>query len=206
MFFGTNFFALLSILFWTVHPIAIPNLELGRYEYAGIDNKKFHFFRVENEGTYREVEARTTGIGEIQYLPFCDKDQFGTTFYDCGQYPDLEKPYIEFSANGVELALFYGPSEAIQVVSGSYSIQGDTLSFGEAPVGLKVACPKGNKNREIGLPYRIYQTSRSMVSSVDLYADYLSEQEHLDQIRAQSKLSVGDTIALCLLKERFVKR
>jgi hypothetical protein len=45
-----------------------------------------------------------------------------------------------------------------------------------------------------------------MVSSVDLYADYLSEKEHLDQIRAQSNLSVGDTIALCLLKERFVKR
>ena len=206
MFFGTKILTLISILLWTFQSGIAPTLELGRYEYAGLDNKKFHFFRVEKGGTYREVDAKTTGIGEIQNLPFCDKDQFGTTFYDCGQYPDLEKPYIEFSSDGVELALFYGPAEAIQVVSGSYSIQGDTLSIGEAPVGLKVACPKGDKNREIGLPYRIYQTSKSMVSSVDLYADYLSEKEHLDQIRAQSKLSVGDTIALCLLKERFVKR
>ncbi|WP_373552846.1 hypothetical protein [Haliscomenobacter sp.] len=206
MFFGTKILTLFSILFWTFYPGTAPTLELGRYEYAGIDNKKFHFFRVEKDGTYREVDAKTTGIGEIQNRPFCDKDQFGTTFYDCGQYPDLEKPYIEFSSDGVELALFYGPAEEIQVVSGSYSIQGDTLSIGEAPVGLKVACPKGSKNREIGLPYRIYQTSKSIVSSVDLYADYLSEKEHLDQIRAQSKLSAGDTIALCLLKERFVKR
>lgn len=206
MFFGTKILRLFSILLWTFQSGNAPTLELGRYEYVGLDNKKFHFFRIEKGGTYREVEAKTTGIGEIQIMPFCDKDQFGTTFYDCGQYPDLEKPYIEFGPDVVELALFYGPAEAIQVVSGSYSIQGDTLSIGEAPVGLKVACPKGNKNREIGLPYRIYQTSKSMVSSVDLYADYLSEKEHLDQIRVQSKLSVGDTIALCLLKERFVKR
>lgn len=202
---GMKILAVFSILLWIIQPQK-PVLELGRYDYAGIDNKKFRFFRVEKDGIYREVQAKSTGIGELQHISFCDKDQFGTTFYDCGQYPDLEKPYIEFSASGVELALFYGPAETIQVVSGSYTIHGDTLSIGEQPVGLKVACPKGDKNREIGLPYRIYQTSKSMISSVDLYADYLSEREHLDQIRAQSKLSVGDTIALCLLKERFVKR
>ncbi|MBK9491249.1 MAG: hypothetical protein IPO07_22520 [Haliscomenobacter sp.] len=206
MLLGSKFFAFLSILLWISMPQASNRLELGRYEYAGIDNKTFRFFRVEKEGIYREIQANPTGIGEIQAMPFCDKDFFGTTFYDCGQYPDLEKPYIEFSANGVELALFYGPAEEIQVVSGEYTINGDTLAIGEAPVGLKVACPKGNKNREIGLPYRIYQTSKSMVSSVDLYVEFLNEKEHLDQIRVQSKLSVGDTIALCLLKERFVKK
>lgn len=204
MILGAKILAFFSILLWVANP-GNPTLELGRYEYAGIDNKNFRFFRVEKDGTYREVQTKKTGIGEIQQVPFCDKDQFGTTFYDCGQFPDLQKPYIEFSNSGVELALFYGPAEQIQVVSGSYAIHGDTLSIGEAPVGLKVACPKGTKNREIGLPYRIYQTSKSMISSVDLYADYLSEKEHLDEIRLQSKLSVGDTIALCLLKERFVK-
>jgi hypothetical protein len=181
------------------------DLELGRYEYAGIDNKTFHFFRVENGGTFREVTASKTGIGEIQSMPFCDKDQFGTTFFDCGQFPDLEKPYIEFRENEVELALFYGPAEAIQVVSGSYKIEGDTLAIGQAPVGLKLACPKGNKH-EIGLPYRIYQTSKSMVSSVDLYAQSMGELDHLRQIKTQRKLIVGDTIALCLLKEQFVKK
>ena len=44
-----------------------------------------------------------------------------------------------------------------------------------------------------------------MVSYVDLYVEFLSEKEHLDQIRAQSKLRVGDTIALCLLRARFVQ-
>lgn len=205
MFYSIKILVSLSILSWFAISSPSPDFEMGRYEYAGIDNKKFHFFRVEPHGEYREVQAKTTGIGEIETIPFCDKNQFGTTFYDCGQYPDLEKPYIEFSTSGVELSLFYGPAEEIQVVKGHYAINGDTLSIGQAPVGLKVACPKGNKSREIGLPYRIYQTSKSPVSSVDLYAEFLSEKQHLDQIKTQRKLNVGDTIAICLLKERFIK-
>jgi hypothetical protein len=206
MMYGISLFiSLFSIMVIIGNSNSNTDLELGRYEYAGIDNKTFHFFRVENGGTFREVSSSKTGIGEIQSTPFCDKDQFGTTFFDCGQFPDLEKPYIEFRENEVELALFYGPAEAIQVVSGSYKIEGDTLAIGQDPVGLKLACPKGNKH-EIGLPYRIYQTSKSMVSSVDLYAQSMGELDHLRQIKAQRKLSVGDTIALCLLKEQFVKK
>lgn len=73
-----------------------PDFELGRYTYAGIDNKTFRFFRVENGGVFREVSAKKTGIGAIRAVPFCDEDAFGTSFYDCGLFPDLEKPFSKF--------------------------------------------------------------------------------------------------------------
>lgn len=58
-------------------PDDTPDFELGRYEYAGIDNKTFRFFRVENGGVFREVSAKKTGVGAIAALDFCGEDAFG---------------------------------------------------------------------------------------------------------------------------------
>jgi len=183
-----------------------PDFELGRYEYAGIDNKTFRFFRVETGGAFREVSAKKTGIGTIGALPFCDEDTFGTSFYDCGLFPDLEKPYYDFKENEVEIALFYAPDEDILKETVPYTIEGDSLVLGTPPDVLKLPRPTGTKNREILWPWRIYQTTKFRVSSVDLVLEPLTEKEHLNAVYTQEKLKVGDTIALCLLKEKFVKR
>jgi hypothetical protein len=45
------------------------------------------FFRVENNGSFKEVlPAKQTGFGEILNTPFCSDDLFGDLFYDCGKY------------------------------------------------------------------------------------------------------------------------
>lgn len=183
-----------------------PDFELGRYEYAGIDNKTFRFFRVENGGIFREVSAKKTGIGAIAAAPFCDEDAFGPSFYDCGLFPDLEKPFFEFKENEVEIALFYAPDEDLLKETIPYTIEGDSLVLGTLPDILKLPRPTGNKNREILWPWRIYQSSKFKFSSVDLVLEPLSEKEHLQAIQEQEQLGVGDTIALCLLKERFIKK
>jgi len=183
-----------------------PDFELGRYEYAGIDNKTFRFFRVETGGAFREVSAKKTGIGEIAVVPFCDEFAFGTSFYDCGLFPDLEKPYYDFKENEVEIALFYPPDEDILKETVPYTVEGDSLVLGTPPDVLKLPRPTGNKNREILWPWRIYQSSKFGFSSVDLVFEPLSEKEHLQVIQKQEQLGVGDTIALCLLKEKFVKK
>lgn len=184
-----------------------PDFELGRYTYAGIDNKIFRFFRVENGGVFREVSAKKTGVGEIAALPFCDEDAFGTSFYDCGLFPDLEKPFFEFRENEVEIAVFYSPTQEIQKGVGPYKIEGDSIVIEEEPFVSKYPRPTGTKKREFSIPWRIYATTKPFIFfSVDLLVKDLSEKEHLEEIRTVEKLSVGDTIALCLLKEKYVKQ
>ena len=183
-----------------------PDFELGRYTYAGIDNKTFRFFRVENGGAFREVSAKKTGIGAIAAVPFCDEDAFGTSFYDCGLFPNLPKPYFEFKENEAEIAIFYAPDEEILKETVPYTIEGDSLVLGTPPDVLKLPRPTGNKNREILWPWRISMSSKFKFSSVDLILESLSEKEHLQAVQEQEKLAVGDTIALCLLKEKFVKQ
>lgn len=183
-----------------------PDFELGRYTYAGIDNKTFRFFRVENGGAFREVSAKKTGVGAIGAVPFCDEDAFGRTFYDCGFFSNLAKPFFEFRENEVELALFYAPDEDLLTQTIPYTVEGDSLVIGEQPDVLKIARPTGNKNREILWPWRISMSSKFKFSSVDLILESLSEKEHLQAVQEQEKLAVGDTIALCLLKEKFVKQ
>jgi hypothetical protein len=90
-----------------------PDFALGRYEYAGLDNKTSRFFRVENGGAFREVSAKKTGIGGIATVPFCDEDAFGLSFYDCGFFPNLPKPYFEFKEDEAEVAIFYAPDQEI---------------------------------------------------------------------------------------------
>lgn len=196
----------MALAFWTCTNNDTPDFELGRYEYAGIDNKTFRFFRVENGGVFREVNTRRTGIGYLGNIPFCDEDFLGKSFYDCGFFPNLAKPYFEFKENEVEIALFFAPDEDILKETIPYSIEGDSLVLGTLPDVLKLPRPVGNKNREILWPWRIYQTTRFGVSSVDLVLEPLSEKEHLQAIQKQEQLVVGDTIALCLLKEKFIKQ
>lgn len=183
-----------------------PDFELGRYTYAGIDNKTFRFFRVENGGAFREVSAKKTGIGAIGAVPFCDEGAFGTSFYDCGLFSGLEKPYYDFKENEVEIAIFYAPDEEILKETVPYTIEGDSLVLGTPPDVLKLPRPTGNKNREILWPWRISMSSKFKFSSVDLILEPLSEKEHLQAVQEQEKLVLGDTIALCLLKEKFVKK
>lgn len=196
-----------AFLFSTSCTPDTPDFELGRYEYAGIDNKTFRFFRVENGGTFREVSAKKTGVGEIAAVPFCDEDAFGVWFYDCGLFPDLEKPYFEFKENEVEIAIFYAPGEEIQKGPAPYKIEGDSIVIGELPYVSKYPRPTGTKKREFGIPWRVYQTTKPpSLSGIELVIKDLSEKEHLEEIRTVEKLSVGDTIALCLLKEKYVKQ
>ncbi|AEE53678.1 hypothetical protein [Haliscomenobacter hydrossis] len=184
-----------------------PDFELGRYEYAGIDNKTFRFFRVENSGVYREVNTRRTGIGYLQTIPFCDEDNgFGPWFYDCGLFPNLEKPYFEFRENEVEFGLFYAPDEEILKVTLPYKMEGDSIVFGDEPDVFKLARPSGTKNREILWSWRIYASSKFKSSSIEALLESLTEKEHLSYVYQQGKLMVGDTIALCLLNEKFVKK
>jgi hypothetical protein len=208
IFFTKPFLILFCLILgiWACTNDDTPDFELGRYEYAGIDNKTFRFFRVENGGVFREVNTRRTGIGYLQTIPFCDEDFLGKTFYDCGFFPNLSKPYFDFRENEVELALFYAPDEDLLTQTIPYTVEGDSLVIGEQPDVLKIARPTGNKNREILWPWRIYQTTKFGVSSVDLVLEPLTEKEHLNAVYTQEKLKVGDTIALCLLKEKFVKK
>lgn len=199
---------LASIAFsiWACNGDDTPDFELGRYEYAGIDNKTFRFFRVEAGGIFREVNTKRTGIGYLQTIPFCDEDFLGKTFYDCGFFPNLAKPYFEFRENEVEFSLFYAPDEDLLTQTIPYTVEGDSLVIGEQPDVLKLPRPTGNKNRAILWPWRIYQTTKFGVSSVELTLEPLSEKEHLQAIQELEQLSVGDTIALCLLNEKFVKQ
>ena len=184
-----------------------PDFELGRYEYAGIDNKTFRFFRVENGRVYREVAAPKVGIGEILDLPFCDEDRYGIWFYDCGLFPDLEKPYFEFRENEVEIAIFYAPDKEIQKGTSPYKIEGDSIVIGELPYVIKYPRPTGPLRTEFKFFWRIYQTTRPPnIYSIDVPIKSLTAKEHLDEIRASEQLIVGDTIALCLFREKYVKK
>lgn len=188
-------------------PDDTPDFELGRYEYAGIDNKTFRFFRVENGGAFREVSAKKTGVGAIAALDFCGEDAFGPSFYDCGLFPDLEKPFFEFRENEVEIAFFYSPTQEIRKGLGPYKMVGDSIVIGEEPFVSKYPRPTGTKNREFRIPWRIYATTKPFIFfSLDLLVKEQSEKEHLEEIRTVEKLAVGDTIALCLLKEKYVKK
>lgn len=138
--------------------------------------------------------------------PFCDEDAFGPSFYDCGLFPGLEKPYYDFKENELEIAIFYAPDEEILKETVLYTIEGDSLVLGTPPDVLKLPRPTGNKNREILWPWRISTSSKFKFFSVDLILESLSEKEHLQAVQQQEKLAVGDTIALCLLKEKFVKQ
>ena len=199
--------ASIALSIWACNGDDTPDFELGRYTYAGIDNKTFRFFRVENGGVFREVSAKKTGIGAIAAVPFCDEDAFGTSFYDCGLFPDLEKPFFEFRENEVEIAVFYAPTEEIQKGVGPYKIEGDSIVIGEEPFVSKYPRPTGTKLKEFGIPWRIYRSTRiPKYNSIDLLTNYMSEKEHLEFIFKEAKLSVGDTIALCLLKEKYVKK
>jgi hypothetical protein len=139
-------------------------------------------------------------------VPFCDEDAFGPWFYDCGLFPKLAKPYFDFKENQVEIALFYAPDEDLQKQIIPYTIEGDSLLLGTPPDVLKLPRPTGNKNQEILWLWRIYLSSKFKISSVDLILEPLTEKEHLQAVQEQEQLSVGDTIALCLLKEKFSKR
>jgi hypothetical protein len=197
----------LTLGIWACTNDDTPDFELGRYEYAGIDNKTFRFFRVETGGAFREVSGKKTGIGEIAVVPFCDEFAFGTSFYDCGLFPDLEKPFFEFRESEVEIAVFYAPNEEIQKGVGPYKIEGDSIVIGEEPFASKYPRPTGTKLKEFGIPWRIYQTTKPpKYISTDLLTNYITEKEHLEFIFKEAKLGVGDTIALCLLKEKFVKQ
>lgn len=196
----------LSLLAATSCTPDTPDFELGRYTYAGIDNKTFRFFRVENGGAFREVSAKKTGIGAIGAVPFCDEDAFGVWFYDCGLFPDLEKPYFEFKEDRVENIFFYAPVQDLWVASVSYKVVGDSLVLGIEPDVWKIPRLTGSKKREITLNWRISITSKTRLSSVEQIYVSRTEKEHLTAVYQQEKLSVGDTIALCLLKEKFVKQ
>lgn len=209
IFFTKPFLILFCLILgiWACTNDDTPDFELGRYEYAGIDNKTFRFFRVENGGAFREVSAKKTGIGEIAVVPFCDEFAFGVWFYDCGLFPDLEKPYFEFKENEVEIAIFDTPDEEIRKEVGPYKIEGDSIVIGEEPFASRYPRPTGTKLKEFGIPWRIYQTTKPpKYSSIDLLINYITEKEHLEFIFKEAKLSVGDTIALCLFKEKYVKK
>jgi hypothetical protein len=121
-------------------------------------------------------------------------------------FPKLAKPYFDFKENQVEIALFYAPDEDLQKQIIPYTIEGDSLLLGTPPDVLKLPRPTGNKNQEILWLWRIYLSSKFKISSVDLILEPLTEKEHLQAVQEQEQLSVGDTIALCLLKEKFSKR
>jgi len=184
----------------------IPDFELGRYEYAGIDDSKsWRFFRVENNGVYREVTPKATGLGELKQISFCHEDLFGERFYDCGLYPNFEKPFFNFTSDQVEIALLdYSPSKIIKITQ-PYRIEGDSIYIGTTPNVLKYPRPQGAKKNAIEIGWRI-AFARGAPFSLELVKDQLTEQERLHQIALKEKLSVGDTLVYLLFKERYVKQ
>jgi hypothetical protein len=187
-------------------PDSTPNLELGLYEYAGIDNKTFHFYRKEANGQYREVIPKTTGIGILRPEYFCDEDFCGRSFYGCGLYPNLPKPYFDFKPTRVITSIFFAPEENIATYSVNFKVQGDSLFLNDKNGSHKVLKPTGPKVYEFSILWRISANSRAFGFYYELINKSLTDQEHLIDLETMRKANVGDTIALCLLKERFIKQ
>lgn len=184
-----------------------PNFELGRYEYAGIDNKTFHFYRKEASGKYREVIPKTTGIGILRPEYFCDENLCGRSFYDCGLYSNLPKPYFEFLTNRVTVSVFFAPLAKIDTYPASFGVDGDSITISLRDGDYRALRPTGPAAYEFSLLWRISISTRARDGfNYELITKSLSDQEHLKELETISKYNVGDTIALCLLKERFVKK
>lgn len=188
-------------------PDSTPNLELGLYEYAGIDNKTFRFYRKEANGQFREVIPKTTGIGILRPEYFCDEDLCGRSFYGCGLYPNLPKPYFEFFRRQVTASVFFAPEKRIDTYSTYYSVGGDSIYISLQDGAFKALRPTGPTVYEFSMLWRISISTRTRNGfNYELITESLSDQAHLKELETMNKYNVGDTIALCLLKERFVKK
>lgn len=193
-----------------------PDFELGRYEYAGFDNKTtYRFFRIESGNSFREVTPKKTGIGQVNEIPLCHEDLFLQVFYACGAYPNTGKPFFEFRENEVEYRLFYqdGSADPFTQDKLTYKIEGDSIVIGtDEP--LKFAKPKNPKLAALELPFRLFFSPKAGIPfNLDVVKNNQTEQEMLREfVKIQNGyarkelLTVGDTIMLCLFKERFVKQ
>jgi hypothetical protein len=184
------------------------NFETGRYEYAGIDNKEVRFFRVEAGEQFRQVfPVKKTGFGELLTVPFCDEQLFASLFYDCGLYPELEKPYFEFDQSKVNIAVLSTDSIGfIEKYTFIYKIVGDSIAIGNDPDYVKFLKPSLAKTHDLGFNWRIWLDAKIGSYNAELLEKNYTDLEHLKIIKKSDKLIVGDTIALWLFRERFVKK
>ena len=186
-----------------------PDFELGRYEYAGIDDKTFRFFRVETGWVFREVTPKQTGIGALREVEFCAEDWFGSLFYDCGLFPAAEKPFFEFSENQVEYRILDSSGGATEFSRNTlaYKLEKDSIFIGEAPFLFKFPKPVGQKQTVLEIPWLLYFAQGSLQSfNLNLVEKNQTDQERLREIMLREQLSTGDTILYCFFKERFEKQ
>jgi hypothetical protein len=197
--------AIISML-WTCNADETPELELGRYEYAGFDNTTFRFFRIENNNTYREVNPKFSEYG-IGYFKSGLCEFAEGILYGCGQYPNVPKPYFELQKDQVKVGLFDPINEELLEGMTEYKIVGDTVIVGEEPDVYKFLTPKKGKIAEIKIPYRVgMSTAKSSAPDLILDEGKYTEKEHLDELRQQYKAKAGDTLAILLFYELYKKK
>lgn len=184
----------------------IPDFELGRYEYAGIDNKNWRFFRVENGGVYREVSTKATGIGSLKQLTLCEDFLLERLFYHCGFFPAEEKPYFDFRENEVEIRVLANWRLPSRIITDKfpYKIEGDSLFVDTGSFEFKFSRLGGPKRKILEVPW-IVSYAKGKLFSLNPVIDQLTEQERLHQAATKEKLIVGDTIAYLLFKEQYIK-
>lgn len=195
----------------------VPDFELGRYEYMGFDKQPtYRFFRIESGNSFREVTPKKTGIGKVNEITLCHEDLLLEAFYACGAYPKAEKPYFEFRENEVEFRLLesLGSSDPFVKSQLTYKIEGDSIVIGtDEP--LKFAKPQNPKTAALELPWRLFFSPKVNIPfNLDIVKKNQTEQELLREYvkkengysSTKEVLTVGDTIMLCLFKERFVKQ
>lgn len=186
----------------------IPDLELGRYEYAGIDgSKNWRFFRVENNGVYREVSTKATGLGELKQYSLCDENLFEQSFYDCGAYPSSDKPYLEMRENEIEMRVLANWQIKPEMVTlkAPYKIVGDSLLIESNSSLLKFSKSNGAKQKMFEATWDVSFHRRGLFA-LNPVVDQLTEQQRLHRIATKEKLQVGDTLVYLLFRERYVKQ
>lgn len=186
----------------------IPDFELGRYEYAGIDDSQnWRFFRVENNGAYREVMPKATGLGELKQYSLCDENLFEQRFYDCGAYPSNDKPYLDVRENEIEMRVLANWQIEPEMVTlkAPYKIVGDSLLIERDFSLFKFSKSNGTKQKMVEATWDISFHRRGLFA-LNPVLDQLTEQQRLHRIATKEKLQVGDTLVYLLFRERYVKQ
>jgi uncharacterized lipoprotein YehR (DUF1307 family) len=119
----------------------------------------------------------------------------------------LEKPYFEFTSSQVSIAVFYADANAeILKDTTNYKIVRDSIYIGTGPDYAKFLKPSKSKTRDLAFSWRSQIDYKSFGVENELITNYYTETEPLNIIKKQDKLITGDTVALWLYKERFVKK